>query len=63
MFIEELVKSVFSITEGIFLDEDVVIVSSFIGIRKNLKGFTDLMKLIFKVFSVVLVLVRMILGC
>ena len=62
MLIEELVKSSFSITKGIFFDEDVVIVGSFIGIGKNLKGFTNQMKLIFKMFSVVLVLIRMILG-
>jgi hypothetical protein len=62
MLIEELVESSFSITKGIFFDEDVVIVGSFIGIGKNLKGFTNQMKLIFKMFSVVLVLIRMILG-
>ena len=61
MLIEELIKSSFSITKGIFFDEDVVIVGSFVGIRKNLKGFTNLMKLILEVFSMMLVLIRMIL--
>ena len=62
MLIEELVEGILSITKGILFDEDVVIVGSFIGIGKNLKGFTNQMKLIFKMFSVVLVLIRMILG-
>lgn len=60
MLIEEAVKSGFSVTKGILLDENVVIVGSFIGIRKNLKSFTNLMKPLFIVFSIVLVFIRMI---
>ena len=63
MFIEELVKSILSITKGILFDKNVIIVGSFIGIGKNLKGFTNLMKLIFEVFSMVFVLIRVVLGC
>jgi hypothetical protein len=60
MLIEEAVESGFSVTKGILLDENVVIVGSFIGIRKNLKSFTNLMKPLFIVFSIVLVFIRMI---
>lgn len=63
MFIEELVKSILSITKGILFDKNVIIVGSFIGIGKNLKGFTNLMKLIFEVFSMVFMLIRVVLGC
>jgi hypothetical protein len=38
-------------------------VGSFIGIRKNLKSFTNQMKLVFIVFSIVLVFIRMICSC